>query len=61
MEEECYWQAVLNKDIKHDGEFVYGVRSTRIVTVQKAHVEEANRAYMFALTLGTFSNATAFA
>jgi AraC family transcriptional regulator of adaptative response/methylated-DNA-[protein]-cysteine methyltransferase len=30
MEEECYWQAVLNKDIKHDGEFVYGVRSTKI-------------------------------
>ena len=30
MQEELYWQAVLNKDATTDGTFVYGVRSTGI-------------------------------
>ena len=30
MDEERYWQAVLNRDAALDGEFVYGVRSTGI-------------------------------
>jgi AraC family transcriptional regulator of adaptative response/methylated-DNA-[protein]-cysteine methyltransferase len=30
MKEEQYWQAVLTRDMRSDGAFVYGVRSTRV-------------------------------